>query len=150
MLLEHETDGEGNGRRGLGTESQWELREGPGFEKKEGFPFRSSLGRLGFPRPGRLGLGMAGCLGVGSEQGGRARCGVIASHPPLPASSPSALDWEFFSMGDDSFLVVANSFDGFTFSVNSIIYRYCCMAGAGRALQQTWGQQEDTGTPVPA
>ncbi|NWR80696.1 TSEAR protein, partial [Centropus unirufus] len=36
----------------------------------------------------------------------------------------SALDWEFFSMGDDSFLVVANSFDGFTFSVNSIIYRF--------------------------
>ncbi|KFW74455.1 Thrombospondin-type laminin G domain and EAR repeat-containing protein, partial [Phalacrocorax carbo] len=36
----------------------------------------------------------------------------------------SALDWEFFSVGDDSFLVVANSFNGFTFSVNSIIYRY--------------------------
>ncbi|XP_035167973.1 thrombospondin-type laminin G domain and EAR repeat-containing protein-like isoform X1 [Oxyura jamaicensis] len=36
----------------------------------------------------------------------------------------SALDWEFFSMGDDSFLVVANSFDGLTFSVNSIIYRW--------------------------
>ncbi|NXO39630.1 TSEAR protein, partial [Locustella ochotensis] len=36
----------------------------------------------------------------------------------------SALDWEFFSVGDDSFLVVANSFDGFTFSVNSIIYRW--------------------------
>lgn len=35
----------------------------------------------------------------------------------------SALDWEFFSVGEDSFLVVANSFDGFTFSVNSIIYR---------------------------
>uniref|UniRef100_A0A7M4ECD8 Thrombospondin type laminin G domain and EAR repeats n=1 Tax=Crocodylus porosus TaxID=8502 RepID=A0A7M4ECD8_CROPO len=36
----------------------------------------------------------------------------------------SALDWEFFSVGEDSFLVVANSFDGFTFSVNSIIYRW--------------------------
>ncbi|XP_021249884.1 thrombospondin-type laminin G domain and EAR repeat-containing protein [Numida meleagris] len=36
----------------------------------------------------------------------------------------SALDWEFFSVGDDSFLVVANSFDGFTFSINSIIYRW--------------------------
>lgn len=44
---------------------------------------------------------------------------------------PSALDWEFFSVGDDSFLVVANSFDGFTFSVNSIIYRYCCGRRAG-------------------
>nr|XP_003927773.2 thrombospondin-type laminin G domain and EAR repeat-containing protein [Saimiri boliviensis boliviensis] len=36
----------------------------------------------------------------------------------------SALDWEFFSVGEDSFLVVANSFDGRTFSVNSIIYRW--------------------------
>ncbi|XP_019368032.1 PREDICTED: thrombospondin-type laminin G domain and EAR repeat-containing protein [Gavialis gangeticus] len=36
----------------------------------------------------------------------------------------SALDWEFFSVGEDSFLVVANSFDGFTFSVDSIIYRW--------------------------
>lgn len=35
----------------------------------------------------------------------------------------SALDWEFFSVGEDHFLVVANSFDGNTFSVNSIIYR---------------------------
>ncbi|XP_074955722.1 thrombospondin-type laminin G domain and EAR repeat-containing protein isoform X2 [Phalacrocorax aristotelis] len=43
----------------------------------------------------------------------------------------SALDWEFFSVGDDSFLVVANSFNGFTFSVNSIIYR--CPACAPRA-----------------
>lgn len=47
------------------------------------------------------------------------------SPAPLLASSPSALDWEFFSVGDDSFLVVANSFDGLTFAVNSIIYRYC-------------------------
>lgn len=44
---------------------------------------------------------------------------------PSACFLPSALDWEFFSVGDDSFLVVANSFDGFTFSVNSIIYRYC-------------------------
>ncbi|XP_058379250.1 thrombospondin-type laminin G domain and EAR repeat-containing protein [Diceros bicornis minor] len=36
----------------------------------------------------------------------------------------SALDWEFFSVGEDYFLVVANSFDGKTFSVNSIIYRW--------------------------
>lgn len=44
---------------------------------------------------------------------------------------PSALDWEFFSVGDDAFLVVANSFDGITFSVNSIIYRYRRGRGAG-------------------
>ncbi|KAF7254305.1 Thrombospondin-type laminin G domain and EAR repeat-containing protein [Varanus komodoensis] len=36
----------------------------------------------------------------------------------------SALDWEFFSLGEDMFLVVANSYDGVTFSVNSIIYRW--------------------------
>ncbi|KAM9694010.1 thrombospondin-type laminin G domain and EAR repeat-containing protein [Trichechus inunguis] len=36
----------------------------------------------------------------------------------------SALDWEFFSVGEDYFLVVANSFDGNTFSVNSIVYRW--------------------------
>ncbi|KAH0623926.1 hypothetical protein JD844_007132 [Phrynosoma platyrhinos] len=36
----------------------------------------------------------------------------------------SALDWEFFSVGEDNFLVVANSFDGVTYSVNSIIYRW--------------------------
>ncbi|XP_008825644.1 thrombospondin-type laminin G domain and EAR repeat-containing protein [Nannospalax galili] len=36
----------------------------------------------------------------------------------------SALDWEFFSVGEDHFLVVANSFDGNSFSVNSIIYRW--------------------------
>ncbi|XP_056670782.1 thrombospondin-type laminin G domain and EAR repeat-containing protein [Monodelphis domestica] len=36
----------------------------------------------------------------------------------------SALDWEFFSVGEDNFLVVANSFDGESFSVNSIIYRW--------------------------
>ncbi|KAG8505757.1 Thrombospondin-type laminin G domain and EAR repeat-containing protein, partial [Galemys pyrenaicus] len=36
----------------------------------------------------------------------------------------SALDWEFFSVGEDYFLVVANSFDGSSFSVNSVIYRW--------------------------
>ncbi|XP_060040610.1 thrombospondin-type laminin G domain and EAR repeat-containing protein [Erinaceus europaeus] len=36
----------------------------------------------------------------------------------------SALDWEFFSVGEDHFLVVANSFDGTSFSVNSVIYRW--------------------------
>ncbi|XP_034989625.2 thrombospondin-type laminin G domain and EAR repeat-containing protein [Zootoca vivipara] len=36
----------------------------------------------------------------------------------------SAVDWEFFSVGEDNFLVVANSFDGVTFAVNSIIYRW--------------------------
>ncbi|XP_075793438.1 thrombospondin-type laminin G domain and EAR repeat-containing protein isoform X2 [Pelodiscus sinensis] len=36
----------------------------------------------------------------------------------------SALDWEFFSVGEDYYLVVANSFDGFTFSVDSVIYRW--------------------------
>lgn len=44
--------------------------------------------------------------------------------PPNACPSPcSALDWEFFSVGEDYFLVVANSFDGNTFSVNSVIYR---------------------------
>ncbi|XP_043916218.1 thrombospondin-type laminin G domain and EAR repeat-containing protein [Protopterus annectens] len=36
----------------------------------------------------------------------------------------SAVDWEFFTVGDDNFLVVANSFDGTSFSVKSIIYRW--------------------------
>ncbi|XP_049641381.1 thrombospondin-type laminin G domain and EAR repeat-containing protein [Suncus etruscus] len=36
----------------------------------------------------------------------------------------SALDWEFFSVGEDHFLVVANSFDGRSFSVDSVIYRW--------------------------
>lgn len=52
-----------------------------------------------------------------------------AGSEPVPGSAHarprlrSALDWEFFSVGEDYFLVVANSFDGNTFSVNSIIYR---------------------------
>ncbi|XP_030065493.1 thrombospondin-type laminin G domain and EAR repeat-containing protein [Microcaecilia unicolor] len=36
----------------------------------------------------------------------------------------SAVDWEFFSVGEDSFLVVANSFDGVSFAVNSVVYRW--------------------------
>ncbi|XP_010884719.3 thrombospondin-type laminin G domain and EAR repeat-containing protein [Esox lucius] len=36
----------------------------------------------------------------------------------------SALDWEFFTVGEDSYLVVANSFDGESYSLNSIIYRW--------------------------
>uniref|UniRef100_A0A3B3UW29 Thrombospondin type laminin G domain and EAR repeats n=1 Tax=Poecilia latipinna TaxID=48699 RepID=A0A3B3UW29_9TELE len=33
-----------------------------------------------------------------------------------------ALDWEFFTIGDEKFLVVANSYDGSSYSVNSVIY----------------------------
>ncbi|XP_063068568.1 thrombospondin-type laminin G domain and EAR repeat-containing protein [Engraulis encrasicolus] len=36
----------------------------------------------------------------------------------------SAVDWEFFTVGDDKFLVVANSYDGATYSLNSVIYRW--------------------------
>ncbi|XP_063788311.1 thrombospondin-type laminin G domain and EAR repeat-containing protein [Pseudophryne corroboree] len=36
----------------------------------------------------------------------------------------SAVDWEFFTVGDDYYLVVANSYDGNSFSVNSVIYRW--------------------------
>ncbi|XP_065105138.1 thrombospondin-type laminin G domain and EAR repeat-containing protein [Paramisgurnus dabryanus] len=36
----------------------------------------------------------------------------------------SALDWEYFTVGDDKFLVVANSFDGTSYSLNSVIYRW--------------------------
>ncbi|CAH2306094.1 Hypothetical predicted protein [Pelobates cultripes] len=36
----------------------------------------------------------------------------------------SAVDWEFFTVGEDYFLVVANSFDGSSFAVNSVIYRW--------------------------
>lgn len=36
----------------------------------------------------------------------------------------SALDWEFFTVGDERFLVVANSHDGSSFSLNSVVYRY--------------------------
>ncbi|XP_026232372.1 thrombospondin-type laminin G domain and EAR repeat-containing protein [Anabas testudineus] len=36
----------------------------------------------------------------------------------------SAVDWEFFSIGDEKFLVVANSHDGSSYSLNSVIYRW--------------------------
>uniref|UniRef100_A0A672KCD3 Thrombospondin type laminin G domain and EAR repeats n=1 Tax=Sinocyclocheilus grahami TaxID=75366 RepID=A0A672KCD3_SINGR len=36
----------------------------------------------------------------------------------------SALDWEYFTLGDDKFLVVANSYDGNSYSLNSVIYSY--------------------------
>ncbi|KAM9613806.1 thrombospondin-type laminin G domain and EAR repeat-containing protein isoform 1-T1 [Morphnus guianensis] len=64
----------------------------------------------------------------------------------------SALDWEFFSVGDDSFLVVANSFDGFTFSVNSIIYRYCCgrRAGLGGRVERLCREPSTGATSVGA
>ncbi|XP_069010606.1 thrombospondin-type laminin G domain and EAR repeat-containing protein-like [Embiotoca jacksoni] len=36
----------------------------------------------------------------------------------------SAVDWEFFTIGDEKFLVVANSHDGTSYSLNSIVYRW--------------------------
>uniref|UniRef100_A0AAY5F0G5 Thrombospondin-type laminin G domain and EAR repeats a n=1 Tax=Electrophorus electricus TaxID=8005 RepID=A0AAY5F0G5_ELEEL len=36
----------------------------------------------------------------------------------------SAVDWEFFTLGDEHFLVVANSYDGSSYSLNSVIYRW--------------------------
>lgn len=36
----------------------------------------------------------------------------------------SAVDWEFFSVGDERFLVVANSHDGSSYALNSVIYRW--------------------------
>ncbi|XP_026992604.2 thrombospondin-type laminin G domain and EAR repeat-containing protein [Tachysurus fulvidraco] len=39
-------------------------------------------------------------------------------------ATSSALDWEFFTVGDDKFLVVANSYDGASYSLNSVIYRW--------------------------
>ncbi|KAM6934658.1 thrombospondin-type laminin G domain and EAR repeat-containing protein-like [Xenentodon cancila] len=36
----------------------------------------------------------------------------------------SALDWEFFTIGDEKFLVVANSHDGRSYSLKSVIYRW--------------------------
>nr|XP_033473941.1 thrombospondin-type laminin G domain and EAR repeat-containing protein-like [Epinephelus lanceolatus] len=36
----------------------------------------------------------------------------------------SAVDWEFFTIGDEKFLVVANSHDGSSYSLNSIVYRW--------------------------
>ncbi|KAM7407991.1 hypothetical protein PAMA_003635 [Pampus argenteus] len=36
----------------------------------------------------------------------------------------SAVDWEFFTVGEEKFLVVANSHDGSSYSLNSVIYRW--------------------------
>uniref|UniRef100_A0A8C6TP60 Thrombospondin-type laminin G domain and EAR repeats b n=1 Tax=Neogobius melanostomus TaxID=47308 RepID=A0A8C6TP60_9GOBI len=36
----------------------------------------------------------------------------------------SAVDWEYFTVGDERFLVVGNSHDGSSYSLNSIIYRW--------------------------
>uniref|UniRef100_A0A3Q3JXF8 Thrombospondin-like N-terminal domain-containing protein n=1 Tax=Monopterus albus TaxID=43700 RepID=A0A3Q3JXF8_MONAL len=36
----------------------------------------------------------------------------------------SAVDWEFFTIGEESFLVVANSHDGNLYSLNSVVYRW--------------------------
>ncbi|XP_077476406.1 thrombospondin-type laminin G domain and EAR repeat-containing protein isoform X1 [Stigmatopora argus] len=36
----------------------------------------------------------------------------------------SAVDWEFFSLGEEYFLVVANSFNGESYSLNSVLYRW--------------------------
>lgn len=36
----------------------------------------------------------------------------------------SAVDWEFFTLGDEKFLVVANSHDGGSYSLNSVVYRF--------------------------
>lgn len=33
------------------------------------------------------------------------------------------MDWEFFTVGDERFLVVANSYDGSSYSLTSVIYR---------------------------
>uniref|UniRef100_A0AAY4C3A6 Thrombospondin-type laminin G domain and EAR repeat-containing protein n=1 Tax=Denticeps clupeoides TaxID=299321 RepID=A0AAY4C3A6_9TELE len=35
-----------------------------------------------------------------------------------------AVDWEFFTLGDEHFLVVANSYNGLSYSLNSVIYRW--------------------------
>ena len=34
------------------------------------------------------------------------------------------MDWEFFSVGEERFLVVANSHDGSSYNLNSVIYRW--------------------------
>ncbi|KAJ3591986.1 hypothetical protein NHX12_007116 [Muraenolepis orangiensis] len=36
----------------------------------------------------------------------------------------SAVDWEFFSVGEERFLVVANSHDGASYALNSVVYRW--------------------------
>jgi hypothetical protein len=35
-----------------------------------------------------------------------------------------AVDWEFFTVGDDAFLAVANAYNGSTYNINSTIYRW--------------------------
>ncbi|XP_012586651.1 PREDICTED: thrombospondin-type laminin G domain and EAR repeat-containing protein [Condylura cristata] len=63
---------------------------------------------------------------VRSPRGRRRRPTPLLPSSPAPARlSASALDWEFFAVGEDYFLVVANSFDGRSFSVNSVIYSVC-------------------------
>ncbi|KAJ0009109.1 hypothetical protein NQD34_016524, partial [Periophthalmus magnuspinnatus] len=44
--------------------------------------------------------------------------------PHHSASVYSAVDWEFFSLGEEYFLVVANSFSGESYSLNSVLYRW--------------------------
>ncbi|XP_035533233.1 thrombospondin-type laminin G domain and EAR repeat-containing protein-like [Morone saxatilis] len=36
----------------------------------------------------------------------------------------SAVDWEFFTIGEEKFLVVANSHDGSSYSLNSVVFRW--------------------------
>ncbi|KAM6954974.1 thrombospondin-type laminin G domain and EAR repeat-containing protein-like [Lycodopsis pacificus] len=36
----------------------------------------------------------------------------------------SAVDWEFFTIGEEKFLVVANSHDGSSYTLNSVVYRW--------------------------
>lgn len=46
----------------------------------------------------------------------------------------SAVDWEFFTIGEEKFLVVANSHDGTSYALNSIIYRFVLVVSGGRAI----------------
>ncbi|CAL1581616.1 unnamed protein product [Knipowitschia caucasica] len=49
------------------------------------------------------------------------------SHSFLPFQNlltHSAVDWEFFSVGEQRFLIVGNSHDGSSYSLNSAIYRW--------------------------
>lgn len=43
---------------------------------------------------------------------------------PTHVHPSSAVDWEFFSLGEEYFMIVANSFNGESYSLNSILYRY--------------------------
>uniref|UniRef100_A0A3B5BBB5 Thrombospondin-type laminin G domain and EAR repeats b n=1 Tax=Stegastes partitus TaxID=144197 RepID=A0A3B5BBB5_9TELE len=47
-------------------------------------------------------------------------------------TSGRAVDWEFFTVGEEKFLVVANSHDGSSYSLNSVIYR--CVESPGQVL----------------